>query len=90
MTTTNAQLPIQEQTIAQLARRCLMDWGNRVNYAAKPYLEAMFTMEYVDPKGQRYIADDAKGVILYFLNNAGTWRGEVAREVKAELRRRCS
>jgi hypothetical protein len=29
--------------------------------------------------------DDAKTIVLYFLANAQTWRGEVAKRVKAEL-----
>ena len=30
--------------------------------------------------------DDARGIVLYFLSNAGSRRGEVAKRVKAELR----
>ena len=55
------------------------DW-TKVNYAAAPYLKAMLQRDY--------FMDDEKTIVLYFLNNATTWRGPVAREVKAELKRR--
>lgn len=35
-----------------------------------------------------YGADDGRTVVLYFLSNAVSWRGDVARLVKMELRRR--
>lgn len=34
----------------------------------------------------KYGADDARGIVLYFLSNATAWRGPVARAVKAELK----
>jgi hypothetical protein len=30
--------------------------------------------------------DDANGIILYFLANASSWRGDTARRIKAELK----
>jgi hypothetical protein len=33
-----------------------------------------------------YGYDSGKSVVLYFLGNAGTWRGDVAKRVKAELK----
>lgn len=59
------------------------DWGSKVNYAAKPYLQAMARLDYVTDS---YGYDSGKGIVAYFLANAGTWRGEVARRVKAELK----
>jgi hypothetical protein len=35
-----------------------------------------------------YICDDWQSVVSYFLANAGTWRGERAKAIKAELNRR--
>ena len=57
-------------------------WQN-VNYAARPYLDAMHTLKSVDDK---YYADSAESVVLYFLSNATGWRGENARAIKAELK----
>jgi hypothetical protein len=31
--------------------------------------------------------DTGKSIVLYFLSNAGTWRGETAKRVKAELKK---
>lgn len=58
------------------------NWA-KVNYAARPYLDAMNELD--DINGM-YYADTAKSVVLYFLANAGTWRGEDARRIKAELK----
>jgi hypothetical protein len=33
-----------------------------------------------------YYNDSASSCVRYFLANAGTWRGETARRVKAELK----
>lgn len=69
----------------EIAQEIRNDWskqGKGINYAAKPYLEAMFALDKMTDK---YGADDAKTIVIYFLANAGTWRGEVAKRVKAEL-----
>jgi hypothetical protein len=54
-----------------------------VNYAAKPYLEAMADLDSI---ADRYGADDAKSIVAYFLGNASTFRGEQAKALKAELK----
>jgi hypothetical protein len=56
-----------------------------VNPAAEPYLQAMFSLESINDK---YINDDGRHVVGYFLANAREWRGDVARMVKAELKAR--
>ena len=48
-----------------------------------PYLEAMHSLNSID---DNYMYDTGKSVVLSFLANAGTWRGEKAREIKAELK----
>ena len=58
------------------------DW-TKVNYAAKPYLDAMFCLETVNDK---YGWDNGKSIVLYFLSNAGQWRGDKAKEIKKELK----
>ena len=35
---------------------------------------------------QNYYFDSGRSVVLYFLANAGTWRGDAAREIKKELK----
>lgn len=75
-------------SIRDIALRILADWrtiGKGVNFAAAPYLDAMLTMESID---DRYFADDGHMIVRYFLSNAGSYRGETAKALKAELKRR--
>jgi hypothetical protein len=65
-----------------IASEIVRDWKNP-NYAARPYLQAMQSIENI---GDSYFEDSAKLVVLYFLSNAGTWRGETAKRIKAELK----
>ena len=51
-------------------------------FGAVPYLEALRELEHVTDK---YGLDDADDIVRYFLSNASTWRGPVARRIKAEL-----
>jgi hypothetical protein len=68
--------------IYEIAAEIRRDW-KKVNYAAKPYLDAMGGLNDIN---DMYILDTAYSVVAYFLGNAGTWRGEVAKRVKAELK----
>lgn len=77
-----ADLP--RMLLRQIADIVYKDWKN-VNYAAKPYLEAMATLNNVS---DNYIADSGSSIVAYFLSNATSWRGEVAKAVKKELNRR--
>ena len=69
----------------EIASDIKKDWNN-VYFGAVPYLNAMATLTSVD---QMYGMDDAKSIVLYFLANASTWRGETARTIKAELKTMC-
>lgn len=71
-------------TFPQLVAAIRRDW-TKPNYAAAPYLSAMSAMS---SEHDRYGLDSGKSVILYFLSNASSWRGDVARKIKAELKRR--
>ena len=64
---------------------CTHNWKNPY-FGARPYIEALSGIESRDPNA-RFGYEDAKGLILYFLSNATAWRGETAREVKAELKK---
>lgn len=77
-----AELPTMNVSgIAATVRR---DWQN-VYFGAKPYLAAMLTMDKVT---DQYGADGGVSIITYFLGNAQTWRGDMARAVKKELNAR--
>lgn len=66
----------------EIARDIRNDW-KKVNYAAKPYLEAMASLSSIEEK---YILDSGRSIVLYFLANANSWRGDKAREIKRELK----
>jgi hypothetical protein len=68
--------------IHEIAKEIAADW-KPVNYHAAPYLEAMGTLNSIQ---DHYYYDDADSIVRYFLSNAGTWRGDVARRVKLELK----
>ena len=72
-----------QRSLSRIAQEIYADWGSKVNFAAKPYLRAMLSLHSIH---DHYGYDDAKGIVIYFLANAGTWRGEKARAIKAELK----
>lgn len=66
----------------EIANEIAEKWS-KVNYAAAPYLDAMFDLNTVHD----YYGDDRGDMIVaYFLSTARTWRGEDAKRIKAELR----
>lgn len=68
----------------EIARAISDDWRGPY-FGAVPYLQAMRGLRTLD---DWYGAESARTVITYFLSNAGTWRGPVARAIKAELKGR--
>ena len=68
-----------------IAAEISQDW-KKPYFGAVPYLQAMSTLDSVE---DNYIHDSGKSIVLYFLSNATTWRGETARRVKAELKALC-
>ena len=69
-------------TVSEIAHAIAKDWTNISPYAAD-YLNAMKEIRSVE---DNYYADSAKSVILYFLANAGSYRGDNARSYKALLK----
>lgn len=72
------------KTISQLARIIASDW-KKPYFGALPYLTAMRPLDSISDE---YGFDDGRSIVRYFLANAQTWRGPVAKAVKAELKRR--
>lgn len=58
-----------------------LNW-KKMDLAAKAYVEAMQELTSMD---DIYLYESADGIVRGFLANAGTWRGEDARRIKAEL-----
>jgi hypothetical protein len=82
--TTETVPGLESMTVYEIADVIRKDW-KKVYFGAVSYLDAMGTMMNVTSS---YGADDGKGIILYFLSNASTWKGPVAKAVKAELKKR--
>lgn len=72
----------QTRPLYEIAKEIKQDWKN-IYFGAKPYLDAMATLNSIN---DNYYFDSAKSVVLYFLANASTWRGEKAKQIKKELR----
>ena len=70
------------RTLSEIAREIRRDW-KKVYFGAVPYLDAMGCLNSVN---DNYGFDTAKSIVIYFLSNATTWRGETARRIKAELK----
>lgn len=65
-----------------IAKEIKANWP-KVYFGAVPYLQAMSQLGSIDDK---FGCDNAEDIVRYFLCNANTWRGEVARRIKAELK----
>lgn len=71
----------QHRPLSEIAAEIRKDWKN-VYFGAVPYLDAMETLNSIE---DNYILDSGTTIVIYFLANATTWRGEKAREIKKEL-----
>ena len=72
--------------IYQIAADIKTEWskvGKGVNFAAKPYLDAMLTLDKIT---DHYMFDSADSIVRYFLCNASSFTGVRAKELKAELK----
>lgn len=70
------------RTLASIAQEIRRDWAHPY-FGAVPYLDAM---RHLDSIRDDYGLDSGDSIVRYFLANAGTWRGETARRIKAELK----
>ena len=84
------EVKTKPRRLSEIALEIEFDWNSRgkgVNFAAKPYLDAMLQLETLN---DHHFLDLARSIVSYFLSNAATWRGIVARELKLELRQMLS
>jgi len=70
------------RSLSTIAREIKSDWKN-VYFGAVPYLRAMSQLNSIK---DMYGMDSAKSIVLYFLSNASSWRGPVAKVIKLELK----
>jgi len=71
-----------KRPIYEIAQEIEVSW-KKPSFNAKPYLQAMYLLESVN---DRYGVEDGKSIVLGFLANASTFRGEDAKCLKDELR----
>lgn len=86
---------LTKMSLSTIAGRIIMDmegiakakhkyWRNVFPYAA-PYADAMMSLNSVD---DNYGWDSGREIVGRFLSNVSQWRGETAKAIKAELRKR--
>ena len=73
---------MKHRSLNEIANEIGEKWPS-MYFGAKPYWEAMFSLNSVTDK---YGYDDGKIIVLYFLANAGTWKGQDAKRIKNELK----
>lgn len=79
MTTTATR----HESLYRIAYVIEADWANPY-FGAVPYIEAMGSLDQIT---DTYGCDPAREIVLYFLGNASSWRGPVARDTKAQLKK---
>ena len=70
--------------ISEIAKEIVVAWP-KPNFAAVPYLEAMLQIH--GDVNTMYYAESGRSIVSYFLCNAGTFKGEDAKRIKAELKK---
>jgi hypothetical protein len=75
---------VSKMSLAEIVSLIRRDW-KKVYFGAVPYLDAMGSMNEVKDS---YGADSPGEPVLYFVSNAQTWKGPIAKAVKAELNKR--
>jgi hypothetical protein len=73
----------QHRHLEVIANEIKRDW-KKPYFGAVPYLNEMGRYNTINDDDRS--GDGARSCVLYFLSNAQTWRGEVAKRVKAELK----
>jgi hypothetical protein len=68
--------------LREIAADIRKHWVNPY-FGAIPYIDAMATLNAVS---DNYGYDSGRSIVMYFLSNATTWRGEDARRIKFELK----
>jgi hypothetical protein len=75
------------RSLSVIASEIRQNWkksisGTDLNYAARPYLDAMSSLDKITDS---YGCDSGKMMVAYFLSNASSYRGETAKRIKKEL-----
>jgi hypothetical protein len=73
---------MQNRSLSSIAREIRADW-KKPYFGAVPYLDAMLSLDSIDDE---YYYDSAETIVIYFLANSATYRGETAKRIKLELK----
>ena len=74
---------MNKRPLYEIAHDIHNSWKPRVNPYAVPYLKAMYQLTDADSS---YGLDSAEEIVLRFLCNAGSFRGDRAKALKQELK----
>lgn len=66
----------------QIASEIEKTW-KKISPHARPYLDAMYSLNTIS---DNYGLDSGSSIVIYFLSNATSWKGDDARRIKAELK----
>lgn len=83
---TKQVLPTEVRPLHEIALEIRRDYhqkGKQVYYAALPYVNAMRQLSVIDDV---YGEESGDMIVRYALSNLSTWRGDVAKRVKLELK----
>lgn len=84
VTTTVTADELRDMPLFRIAELVASDW-QRPYFGAEPYIRAMRGLRGMN---DYFGVEAARDIVPYFVSNARTWKGDVARLVKAELKRR--
>lgn len=70
------------RSLHNIAGDIMANWSNPY-FGAVPYIDAMRHIESVTDS---FGYDSGQDIVMYFLSNAKTWRGPIAKAIKAELK----
>lgn len=72
----------EKQTAFNRAKALIRKW-QKPYFGAVPYISAIMSMSGPE---ENYGLDSGKSIVIYFLGNATTWRGDEAKEAKQLLK----
>lgn len=73
---------MKKRYLFEIAEDIFKNWQN-IYFGAIPYIHAMMNLRDIN---DRYLYDTGRSVVNYFLANAVTWRGPIAKQIKTELK----
>jgi len=79
------QVVKKSRPLYEIAMDISKDWSNPSVYAID-YIQAMRRLNLIT---DMFYQDSAKEIVLRFLSNASSWRGDKAKAIKAELKQIC-